>query len=200
MPLHKHFSPSLFKEGSIRFYRCINNWLVIQDNIYIYIYMRLNFKHLRKKSLIYQKSIKIWSFWISSSWHYNKQKNVHITECQIYSSKGSVKFLNGCSSQEDSRLNSMILVQHEPIGYNLMDAGSVQIIMFTMTKENLKRPLGLIWGWSNRWIWLLIILFGVSQYCSLIYNAFYTIWSTFSNNPSKDITERNFEDSQSLWR
>lgn len=119
---------------------------------------------------------------------------MHITECHIYSSKGSVKFLYSCSSQEDSRLNSMILVQHEPIGYNLMDAGSVQIIMFTMTKENLKRPFGLIWGWSNRWIWLLIILFGVSQYCSLIYNAFYTTWSTVSNNPSK---RHNRTD---LWR
>lgn len=69
---------------------------------------------------------------------------MHITEYHIFSSKGSVKFLYGCSTQDVSRLNSMVLVQHEPIGYNLRDAGSVKITMFTMTKENLKRPLGLI--------------------------------------------------------
>lgn len=33
----------------------------------------------------------------------------------IRSSEGSVKFLYGCSSQENSRLNYMILVQLEPI-------------------------------------------------------------------------------------
>lgn len=56
---------------------------------------------------------------------------------------GSVKFLYSCNSQEDSRLNSMILLQLESIGYNLMDAGTIQIIMFSKTKENVKRHLGL---------------------------------------------------------
>lgn len=37
----------------------------------------------------------------------------------------------------------MILLQLEPTGYNLMDAGNIQIIMFSKTKENVKRHLGL---------------------------------------------------------
>ncbi len=36
----------------------------------------------------------------------------------------------------------MLLVQHELIGYNLRDSGSVQIIMFTMTKRKAEKTFG----------------------------------------------------------